>query len=468
VRAVAIAWAATLLAACSVYSEDLVPPGSGGSGGTGGSGASSSGQGADGPGGAGGGATGGGGSDPDLGWPLDDSLPEPCPPNPPSAGTPWAGWGNLQYPPSVIVAAGQATEAIYGRTYRAGETPGPGQATGWEAELGVGPLGTLPDGEGRCWSYVPASFNVDVGNDDEYEASLAPTKPGLFAMYYRFRPPGGAWRYGDVDGSDDGIAVAQAGHLTVTPDDGATAPLVVVTLNLRCRLDDWAARKPLVVQALARVDPDLVAFQEDCVEAAGPSQADEIRAALSTYTARGYDARRVSTHEATSGNLTFDEGVSLLSAHPITASHSIDLPYALLPRKAIAADVTVRGQALRFYSTHFDFGTENADVRQQAAAAMVADFGSGPVIVGGDLNASPDEPAVATLTTALGDLWTAANPSDAGLTFPADAPARRIDYLFGTAAPSRGLLGAKILDETAGGTWLSDHRGVAAAFSFPR
>lgn len=396
-----------------------------------------------------------------MGWPLDDSLPTRCRPNPPQSGTVWDGWANLQFPASLSVAATGVSDPIYGRVYRAGETSAPGQAPGWEAELGFGPLGTLPTGEGRCWDYAAASFNVDVGNDDEYQVTLSGTlgEPGLYGLYYRYRPTGGAWRYGDLDGSDDGISVEQAARLTVT--GGAEGPLIVATLNLRCRLDDWAARKPLVVQALARVDPDLVAFQEDCIDAGGPAQVDEIAAELSTYTRRGYETRRVGTHQAMTGMLSFDEGISLLSALPVGASHSIDLPYAQIPRKALAADVVVGGEALRLYSTHFDFGVEHDAVRKEAAEALIADFpASGWVVVGGDLNAAPNEPAIDVLGDALTDWWSSANPSSAGLTFPADAPTRRIDYLFG---PALALVGAKLLDESEGGTWLSDHRGVAVA-----
>lgn len=455
------------LSACLVYGEDLLLPVEDGTGGVGGSAA-----GGDDVGGAGGdpsmGGTGGAGGVTDLGWPLDDSLPTRCPSDPPAGGSAWTGWGNFQFPASVSVALNGTTELLFGRTYRAGETDGVGQATGWEAELGVGPLGTLPTGEGRCWSYVAASFNVDAGNDDEYASTLTPDTAGLFSLFFRYRPPGGAWRYGDLDGSDDGISVDDAAALVVSDPSTAAAPLIVATLNLRCRLDDWPARRPLVVQSLARVDPDLVAFQEDCVDGAGFSQAEEVRAELATYTRRGYAFRRAGTHQATSGDDVYDEGISVLSAHPIGATHTLDLAYVQIPRKALAVDVVIRGQPLRFYSTHFDFGADAAAARRQSAEAIVADLPSaGIAIVGGDLNAQSGEPAYQTLSDALIDLWSRANPNTAGDTFPAAAPTGRIDYLFGSGSLGAALTGAKLLDEENAGVFSSDHLGVATAVSYP-
>ncbi len=41
------------------------------------------------------------------------------------------------------------------------------------AELGYGPDGSNPDGN-PGWIWVPAAFNVDAGNNDEFKARLLP------------------------------------------------------------------------------------------------------------------------------------------------------------------------------------------------------------------------------------------------------------------------------------------------------
>jgi len=367
-----------------------------------------------------------------------------------------------------FATVGAPSDAVYGRVYRAGHTPAVGQAPGWVAEVALGPLGTVPTGEGRCWSYQGATFNVDVANDDEYVAQVTVTAPGLYGLMFRYRPPGGTWLYGDRNGSNDGVSGAQAGILAVSDGLTAAQPLIVATLNLRCRWDDWPSRRPLVIRALARIDPDLVALQEDCVAPDGTLQADEIREQLGTFTERGYDVRRAGTHTASYGNESYGEGIAVLSAHPIEQSHTLDLPHVHFPRKALAIDVTVRGAPLRFYTTHFDYGGDAAQAREQSALAIVADLPTDrAAIVGGDLNCTPDSQAIGNLTATQVDLWAQANPSDLGLTMPADSPHSRIDYLFTKAPLGAKLLGGRILAENEGGVYLSDHRGVAIALSYP-
>jgi endonuclease/exonuclease/phosphatase family metal-dependent hydrolase len=463
-RAESFALASLLgVAACG---DDAVTTGPSTSSSGGGSATSTSASGQGGAGGIGAGgatstSTGAGGGD--LGWPYDDDVPQPCAPLAPSSGgAAWAGWANLQFPASLAGTIGQATAPIYGQVYQAGTTPLAGQAPGFEAQLLVGPLGVLPTGEARCFTATNASFNVDAGNNDEWQASHVPQRAGLYGMYYRFRPSGGAYRYGDLNGSDDGVGVEQAAVLEV--GGAAPAPLVVATLNLRCRLDDWPARKPLVIAALARIDPDLVALQEDCLDTDG-AQAAVIAAELGAYTRRGYEHRRVTTHLAGSGNESFEEGIAVLSAHRIGDTRVLDLPYANFPRKALALELVVRGKPLRFYATHFDYGTANAAVRKASADAILADLPTGTAaIVAGDLNAEPSAPGPIELAAALGDAWLLANPSQLGLTMPASAPTRRIDYVYATS--SLEPLGACMLDDAAGGVWLSDHLGVAAAFDW--
>ena len=363
---------------------------------------------------------------------------------------------------------GQPTEPIYGQAYAVGVTTQPGASVGWESQIGLGPWGTLPQGEARCWTFVPAAFNTDVGNNDEYTASVEPTQEGLFAYVHRVRPAGGAWRYGDLDGSDDGLGASDLGLLDVASTKDA--PLVIATLNLRCRIDDWEARRPLVVRALARIQPDLVALQEDCLDPSGLGQGEEVAALLAAHTKRGYQVRRETTHIATSGNESFPEGIAVMSAHRLGDVVVLDLPYANFPRKALGVDAVVRGRALRFYGTHFDYGSANQAVRAASAQAILADMPVGvPTFVLGDLNAEPGESGPMELAGQLEDLWTVANPSQLGLTMPATAPTRRIDFVFAStpaSPPALEALGARLLDESEGGVLLSDHLGVAAAIAW--
>src|SRR4051794_18465202 len=62
-------------------------------------------------------------------------------------------------------------------------------------------------------------------------------------------------------------------------------PFRVVTLNLEQDHKRWAARRPLIIDELARLAPNLIAFNEVCV----PLQsADDLRAAAAERTGHDY------------------------------------------------------------------------------------------------------------------------------------------------------------------------------------
>jgi endonuclease/exonuclease/phosphatase family metal-dependent hydrolase len=85
---------------------------------------------------------------------------------------------------------------------------------------------------------------------------------------------------------------------------------------------------------------------------------------------------------------------------------------------------------------------------------------SGSFVLGGDLNARPDEPGPARLAAFATDCWAAAGEGP-GETFPAQGPTARIDYLY--VGPSVRPIRAW----TAGGT-VSDHLMVVAEIAMDR
>jgi len=385
-----------------------------------------------------------------------------CPGEPlDTSGSAWEGWANVQWPARLTATVGQSTEPFYGRVWRAGETELAGQAQGWEAELLVGPLGGLPTEDPECWRRVDASYNVDDGNNDEYSATLRPWAPGLFGLYYRYRPPDGAWLYGDLDGSDNGLHPTQAAVMEVV-DDGVNH-LTVVTLNLRCQADDWAAREPLVIRALVALQPDLIGFQEDCAAAGHDKQSVGIRAQLAAQLDRGYELVTTTTHQGEHDGQTYDEGIALMSRFPIASSTILDLPYNTFPRKAIRAEIHIDGETLFFYDTHFDYGAGASDDRLAAAQVILDDLAGRRGIVVGDLNETPGSPAVTLLASHLSDAWADVN-GGGGQTMPATNPAARIDYIF-VADPLGTPTNVTLIDENEGGVFLSDHLGVRADIS---
>lgn len=113
-----------------------------------------------------------------------------------------ADYCNLQFPSTLTVSAGQASELVYGRIFEAGRTDvAMGAAPGILAELGFGPSSSNPT-TSTAWRFAPASFNLEVGNDDEYEATLTVPAAGSYAYTYRFSLDDGLnFTYCDTNGA---------------------------------------------------------------------------------------------------------------------------------------------------------------------------------------------------------------------------------------------------------------------------
>ncbi len=116
---------------------------------------------------------------------------------------------NLQFPVTFSVDRGQPGPSVYGRLHDSGVTETPGAPAGWLAALGHGPIGTDP----RLlagWHFIDASWNAQVGNDDEFAATpIAPWTVGAYAYAFRFSQNGGvAWTYCDTDGAGSNVGLA--------------------------------------------------------------------------------------------------------------------------------------------------------------------------------------------------------------------------------------------------------------------
>ena len=136
------------------------------------------------------------------------------------------GWANLQWPPSMThtISAIDRTDTAYGQVWIDGVTNQPGPTNSLVAQLGFGPDGSDPAGN-AAWTWVDATFNVDAGNNDEFQASMLPDAIGTYDYAYRYTVTNGRdWVYADLDGIHNGYSPAQAGSLTVVASGDTTAP----------------------------------------------------------------------------------------------------------------------------------------------------------------------------------------------------------------------------------------------------
>jgi endonuclease/exonuclease/phosphatase family metal-dependent hydrolase len=121
----------------------------------------------------------------------------------------------------------------------------------------------------------------------------------------------------------------------------------------------------------------------------------------------------------------------------------------LYPRGALIA----RLDDLTAVSTHLGLNrAERAGHAQQLLDALRGI--EGPLVLGGDLNAHPSDPAVQRIAGSYPEIWAAIGEGE-GLTMPGDGPTARIDYLFAGGA-------VQALRSWTAPTTASDHLMVVA------
>jgi hypothetical protein len=160
---------------------------------------------------------------------IDDVMIEEGP-------TDTADWYNLQWPPNINIAHGDATgtpngSIVYAQVYEAGLTDTTsGQAPGINVWIGYGPTGTNPN----TWSnWIPATFNQEIGNNDEYKMDFASNMPlpGTYDYASRIQLNGGPYTYGGYSSGPWDGTTNVSGVLIVTPpvnDDCNNATVLTV------------------------------------------------------------------------------------------------------------------------------------------------------------------------------------------------------------------------------------------------
>lgn len=107
-------------------------------------------------------------------------------------------WCNLQFPTSQTIAEG-STFSVYGQVYAAGLTEAAGQGANLNAWVGYSSTNSNPNS--GSWTWIPASYNTNVGDNDEFIASLgAGITPGSYFYAYRYQIGSGAYAYGGTGG----------------------------------------------------------------------------------------------------------------------------------------------------------------------------------------------------------------------------------------------------------------------------
>ncbi len=186
-------------------------------------------------------------------------------------------------------------------------------------------------------------------------------------------------------------------------------------------------------------------------------------------------AARTGMHVAFGSALDYDGGeygVAILSRWPIVRDTLIHLPVtppqeraggSHEPRGALRVQIASPMGRLTVIDTHLDPSSDDHWRRQEAntIASLFAEARRRGelVIAGGDFNSTPESAVQTALRAGMRDSWTECAKDD-GFTYPADAPVKRIDYLY--LADSVRCRSARVVD-----TRVSDHRPLLVELSFP-
>lgn len=147
-------------------------------------------------------------------------------------------------------------------------------------------------------------------------------------------------------------------------------------------------------------------------------------------------------------------GVAVLSRFPIRAiDHRRYANRRERERRGfIRVEIEVGGRRLNFVTTHLDYQFEDGRVFETEQLLRALADVRGPLLVVGDFNEEPPGGSYGMMLKAgFADAW--AQDMAAGLTYPADKPTKRIDYVF-----YRGLGEDVRAAATVPDTLASDHR----------
>jgi endonuclease/exonuclease/phosphatase family metal-dependent hydrolase len=220
-----------------------------------------------------------------------------------------------------------------------------------------------------------------------------------------------------------------------------------------------------IAKVINEQQPDLVGLQEVDRGVERTQRIDEI-VELAKLTKMDY---------AFAFNLPYQGGqygVAILSRSRIMATdHRLYKNLREAERRGfIRAEVTFHGQKLNFVTTHLDYQYEDGRVFETEQLLAGLKDVKGPLIVVGDFNEEPKGNAYRLIKTHFIDTWTQllygswldgsevrSQQPHQSLTYPADKPAKRIDYIFTRESDRIKTKRAWIVETLA-----SDHLPVVA------
>lgn len=271
------------------------------------------------------------------------------------------------------------------------------------------------------------------------------------------------------------LALVCAGPVAARVPDATS--LRVMSFNVRYPNPDdgpnvWAKRRAVFLQTIAAADPDVIGTQELFA-----SQGADIVRALPGYAWFGRD-RRGDHADEHMGIFYRRDRLTLIRHGDYWLSDAPSVPGSMawgatLPRMVNWGVFETRGKTKRqfvLFDTHLAHRDEDDLARVRSAALLLEKLrpiaGDLPIVLTGDMNATPDSQAYRKLAARLTDAWVSApirkGPERTFHDFTG-VPDRRIDYIFMHGFTS---LQAEVRIDHSGKIYGSDHFPVFAELRF--
>jgi endonuclease/exonuclease/phosphatase family metal-dependent hydrolase len=221
------------------------------------------------------------------------------------------------------------------------------------------------------------------------------------------------------------ISGAGARRSTTTVSSPKKA-LRVMTYNIHVGV---GMDKKLDLQRIAEVikneHPDFVGLQEVDRGVKRTEGRDEI-AELAKTTSMNY---------AFAHNLDYQGGqygVAILSRFPIARidHRKYENLREAERRGMIRIEADIGGKTINFVTTHLDYQHDDGRLFEAEQMKKFLQDVKGPLIVVGDFNDEPSGAAYKLMRNGFEDAWLQSRAKKPGLSYPADKPTKRIDYIF--------------------------------------
>jgi endonuclease/exonuclease/phosphatase family metal-dependent hydrolase len=250
-----------------------------------------------------------------------------------------------------------------------------------------------------------------------------------------------------------------------------------ITINLKGVDYGWfEGRSSVLIEGIRRYDPDIICVQESTVRQESPifNQSRAIGTAL------GLETCIFSPYGNPAEMITRDQGgIGVISRYAISDVRGRRLPPGHRgpsdARVALFVQFKVPEGELGVITTHLSWRPEESEVRLMQTGILLNEISRGPwgksddkIIVLGDFNATPDEPAIQTITERMTDAYCVAHPGEPGYTWSSQNPFtheaglsnRRVDYIF--CDRNAKVRSCGVILDRADPTFSSDHFGVLA------